>query len=261
MKARMQVSQYIRFLLHSTSRFGIHSPFMYELVTRVINDRQGPEDLQEVEKIRKVLCRSDEIIRHTDFGAGHNGNIPVTGMTPLRRIARWSSVPPRYGRLLYRLVKHFQPENILEIGTSLGISTMYMSRAAGGSRIFTLEGCRNIAARAEEHFHALKMDNIQVHIGSFDHLLPVVLDEMQRVDLVFIDGNHRYSPTMRYFEMILPFTHNDSIFVFDDIYWSGGMQQAWKDITKRATASVNLCKMGIVFMKKELSRQEFCIRY
>ena len=178
-------------------------------------------------------------------------------------IVRHSSVSERYGRLLFRLVEYFEPRTIIELGSSVGISTLYISKAFPEANIFAIEGCSTKSEQASANFEAMKVSNIMQHIGRFDIVLPDVIEQAGKLDFAFIDGNHTYEGTIANFESLLSIAHNDTVFVFDDIHWSADMQKAWDEIADhdRVTVSIDLFRMGIVFLRKELSRQKFVIRY
>lgn len=112
----------------------------------------------------------------------------------------------------------------------MGITTAYLAGASKASNIFTLEGSKNTAAIAQENFAKLGLQNINLIHGSFDDRLPGLLLEIQKADLAFVDGNHRKIPTLQYFQQFLQKSTDQSIFIFDDIHWSSGMEEAWKEI-------------------------------
>ncbi len=255
------IRNYIKYRFLSRTKYDIHPPFLFDLVTKVFEDRKRYPDYIKIENLKRELIKDKREISVLDFGAGSSidtGNLKVVG-----KIARYSSKPKRYARLLYRLIKYFQPDTILELGTSLGISTAYMALAKPNSKVITIEGCPNISAIANETFNKLNIWNIKLKTGEFDTVLPDVLVETGKLDFVFIDGNHRKEPTIKYFEMCLDKAHNNSVFVFDDIHWSQGMTEAWESICSHpsVTLSVDIFAMGLVFFKKELSKEHFIVKY
>lgn len=144
------------------------------------------------------------------------------------------------------------------MGTSLGISTLYQAKADGRARVITLEGCPEIAAVAQENFKRLKANNIELMTGNFSTTLPQALRKMQRIDYVFFDGNHRKTATLNYFHEALKYAHEGSVFVFDDIYWSQEMMEAWEEIKAhpQVTLTIDIFYMGIVFFRKEQVTKE-----
>jgi predicted O-methyltransferase YrrM len=203
------------------------------------------------------------MIEITDFGAGSKHRSYEHRFERVSAIAVKSSVNEKYGRLLFRLVEYFWPERIIELGTSLGISTLYMAMANPGAQVFTVEGCTTKSEQASANFRELKVKNIDLQIGRFDLILPDLIKKAGKLDFAYIDGNHTFEATMYNFNALMEIAHNDTIFVFDDIHWSSGMEQAWSKISdhKNVTVSIDLFRFGIVFLKKELSPQKFVIRF
>ena len=195
------------------------------------------------------------------------GQASVTSKTNQRSvasIAKNAAKPKKFGQLLYRMVKKYQPDTIIELGTSLGITTSYLSIAKPHTKIITMEGSPAIAAAAKENFKELKLDNISLAEGNFDHTLSSVLSDLPPVDFCFIDGNHRQEPTVRYFQQLLPKMGNDSILIFDDIHWSKEMEQAWETIKQHdaVRCSIDLFFIGIVFFRQGFKeKQHFEIRF
>ncbi len=254
------IREYLKYRFSSRTKFDIHPPFLFDLVTKVFEDRKRYPDYIRVEKLKRDLLKDKRKIEVQDFGAG--SSVDKGHLKEIGRIARYSSKPKKYARLLYRLVKYFQPETILELGTSLGFSTAYMALAKPDAKILTIEGCPNISAMAKENFNNLNINNMQLITGEFDKVLPEVLAGI-KADFVFIDGNHRKEPTINYFEQCMAKAHNDSVFIFDDIHWSQGMTEAWEYICRRpsVTLSVDIFAMGLVFFRKELSKEHFIVKY
>jgi len=254
---------YMKHIFTMRSSFRIHSPFVYSIYKYVISDRSSNPDFAHVEALRKDLLSKYQFIKKVDLGAGA-GNLPLyQRFARVKDIARKSSVSPRKGELLYRLVSFFKPVTIVELGTSFGISTMYMALGCRKSHIITMEGCHDTALIAIRNFHRLGLSNIETVTGTFDEKLPEVLDKLGKVDLVFIDGNHKKEATIHYFDMCLDHMQNDTIIVFDDINWSKGMNDAWKNIREHPSVkvSIDLFHLGMVFFRKELSKEDFILRF
>lgn len=241
---------------------GIHSPFVYDFIKEVLNKKDQPFALQQVEQLRNSLKENDSTIKVEDFGAG--SFTQKTKQRKISEIARSAAKPAKYARVLYHLVNHYSCRNIIELGTSLGISTSYMALGNSAARVITCEGSPAIAGLSREHFKQLQLNNITVLTGEFSQTLPQALKEMPSVDLFFIDGNHRLEPTVQYFNQVLPHIHNDSIVVFDDIHWSKEMETAWEQIKQHDAISetIDIFFLGIVFFRKEQKvKQHFTIRY
>ena len=262
MKKARAIFKYLAYRFKAKGRHGVHSPFVYNFMHEVLHNTSPQPEILQVEELANELRGSRKMIEVTDFGA-FTGNKKFT--TRFRRvgdIARLSGTPSRTGRLLFNMLRYYQPEHVLELGTSFGISTLYMALAGEKAKVTTIEGCANTAEIAQKNIGSMKLQNIAIHVGEFGSLLNKVIETMPKLDFVFIDGNHRKEPTLKYFETCLTKIHNDTVIVFDDIYWSKGMEQAWKQIKSHpeVTVSIDLYRIGIVFFRKELSKQDFVLR-
>lgn len=262
-KITFQIKSFLNYKFKAINIHHLHSPFAYELVKDVVNDRQCYPDYKRVDLIRKKLYRNLTEIEVTDFGSGAGEKEYSSCFKSIDSIYQNNSIRPKYGKLLYRIVKHLQPENILELGTSLGISTVCLALAAPEASVITVEGSKGIATRAAVNFAKLGIKNIKQETGNFDNVLEPILNNVPKIDFAFIDGNHRKDPTINYFESFLEKSHNDTVLIFDDIHWSADMNEAWNIICnhKSVTLTLDLFQFGIVFFKKELSKQNFIISY
>ena len=239
---------------------GMHSPFVFDFITKILNDKTGYSDYDKVEGIRRKLFYDETRLKIEELGAGSTSG--KTNLRSVASIARHAVKSKKYGQLLYRIVKYYQPGTIIELGTSLGVTSGYFSLANPAARIFTLEGAPQIAAVAKQNFRTLELKNIKLVEGNFDYTLPAVLYQVPRIDLVFIDGNHRKEPTENYFHWLLSKIHNDTILIFDDIHWSQEMEEAWEHIKSHLAVrcSIDLFFLGIVLFRQEFkARQHFKI--
>lgn len=229
---------------------------MYELAEEVIFDKRDFYAFDDIDFIRSQLLQNHHIIDVKDYGAGSKSN--ATNRRKISEIVKNAATPEKVGMLLFRLVNYFKPNTILELGTSLGIGTLYHAFAAPKSQIYTIEGCPNTATIARQSFDLLKLSNIHSKVGRFEEQLQPTLEEIKRLDYAFLDGNHRKDATLQYFEQCLPFAHSDSIFVLDDINWSADMQAAWKAVKAhpKVTLTIDLFRLGIVFFRAEQAEKE-----
>ncbi len=254
---------YLNYLLRAKTLHGTHSAFVYEFYQKVIAGDHEYYDFAPIEHLRSMLLKSDEEIEVVDFGAGakHFDKLSVTKRN-VKDIAAKSAIPAKQGRMLFRLVNFMQPKTMLEIGTSLGISTLYQAKACPNADFITMEGSLETAKLAAKNFHLLKSNNIKQVTGNFDETLPQVLKTLPALDYVFFDGNHKKEPTLSYFKQCLPLASDNCVFVFDDIRWSNGMYQAWKEIIKEpsATVTIDLFSFGLVFFRKGQVKQHFTLK-
>jgi predicted O-methyltransferase YrrM len=257
-------AKYLRYYLTASNGkgHGMHSPFVFDFIIKVLNDKTAYGDYAKVEALRRKLLNDHTAIIVEDFGAG--SAVSKTNERTIASIARHAAKPKKYGQLLYRMIKKYQPQTIVELGTSLGITSSYLSLAKPEARLVTLEGSTEIAKQAKMNFDVLQLKNIELTEGNFDNSLPSVIDRLRSVDFAFIDGNHRREPTERYYQQLLPGLHNDSILIFDDIHWSREMEEAWETIKNNdaVRCSIDLFFIGIIFFRQEFrEKQHFVIRF
>ncbi len=216
----------------------------------------------KIEAIRHKLLCDETVLQVEDFGAGSTSGL--TNKRTVKRIASTSLKPKKYAQLLYRIVQKYQPNTIVELGTSLGITTSYLASAAPLSHVFTFEGSSAIAEQSNSVFQQLQIHNISLIKGPFQETLPSKLEEINQIDFAFLDGHHQYEATVRYFECLLPKIPESGIVILDDIHWSKGMEQAWEEIRRnpRVKISIDLFFVGILFFRSEQFEQEhFTLRF
>lgn len=265
MYSRFQlIKKYLNYYFSASNSkgHGMHSPFVFEFITKLLNDKTDYPEYSKVETLRKQLLRNKTVLEIEDLGAG--SSMVKAKQRSIASIAAHAAKPKKYGQLLFRMIRHYQPETILELGTSLGITTSYLSLAKPDAKLITMEGAKEIADVAKQNFKASDQKNIELIEGNFDDILPAVVSPLSAVDFAFIDGNHRQEPTERYFHQLLQKVHNNSILVFDDIHWSREMEAAWKTIELNpvVTCSIDLFFIGIVFFRKEFKeKRHFFIRF
>jgi predicted O-methyltransferase YrrM len=241
---------------------GIHSPFVFDFVKNVLNDKQSYPPYQSIEKIRKKLLADSTLIEVEDFGAG--SSVIKTNKRVVSAIAASSLKPKKYAQLLYRIVKYYKPDTIVELGTSFGITTAYLASANPISKVYTCEGSGGIASIAKQNFELLHLHNIALATGDFKDSFSPLLSKIPTVDFGFVDGNHRKVPTVDYFIQLLKHTIPASILVFDDIHWSAEMEEAWETIKRhpQVTLTIDLFFIGLVFFNTDFNhKQDFIIRF
>lgn len=256
--------KYLQYYLSASNGkgHGTHSPFLFSFITKVLNDKKKYPAYDNVEDLRRTLLNDNTLLEVNDIGAG--SSYKQTNRRTVSSIAKNAAKPKKYGQLLYRIMQFYKPGTILELGTSLGITTSYIASARPDVQIVTIEGVPSVAAKARANFQTTGLDNISVVEGNFDEKLSPVLHLMSTVDFAFIDGNHRKEPTERYFQQLLTKVNNDSILIFDDIHWSGEMEQAWSSIKTHPAVrcSIDLFFIGIVLFRQEFKeRQHVSIRF
>jgi predicted O-methyltransferase YrrM len=266
LKMSKQSETALRFLRHrirAKSKFDLHSPFVYRIYAQILNDKSGYDEFRSIEKLRVRLLKDQGYIKMSDLGAGA-GDIPwCHRIVPVKKVVKRSCVKPADGQLLFRMARHFRPAVMVELGTSLGMSTIYLAMGNPQGQITTIEGCQETAAVARKNFELLGLSNVRQVTGSFEDILPGLLQKIGKVDLFFIDGNHRKKPFLQYFYQCLQHIHDDSVLILEDIHWSEEMEEAWKEIRNHpsVTITIDLFRMGLVFFKEGLSKEDFILHF
>lgn len=261
LKAALEQSyRYFKYYLKSKTRFSVHSPFVYDLLTKVIRKQEPKSTFKDILNLKSDLNKRTDRIVVADFGAG--SHIQNGKEKSISSIAKNAAKPHYVAKILYALVKHFRPNNLLEFGTSLGVSSAYMAHGHKADRHITLEGCPETAKVAQQNLDKLGHDHIKVVVGEFGKTLPELLQAVNQLDFVFFDGNHQYQPTLDYFNACLAKKHENSVFVFDDIHWSKAMEQAWEAIQNHpeTRVTIDLFWIGLVFFKTDQASEDFILR-
>ncbi len=257
--------KYIQYKVQSSNGkgHGVHSPFVFNFITQVLNDQRTFYSFNAIEDLREKLKSNQTVLTIEDFGAGSRVNSHY--QRSVASIAKSALKPAKFSQLLFRMVNYYQPSTILELGTSLGITTSYMACANTQAKVITMEGASEIANVAAGNFQSLHLNNIRIIEGNFDETLDNALQGIpQKIDFAFLDGNHRKDPTIKYFHALLPKVHEYSILIFDDVHWSKEMEEAWEYVKhhEAVTLSIDLFFIGIVFFRKEnKEKQHFTIDF
>ena len=242
---------YLHYLVSAKTAHHLHSPFLYELYTQVILNNDNYYAYSKMSSVRQELMQNQSVLNVTDLGAG--SKVFLSNKRSVSDIAKHGMTKPKYAMLLFRLVEHFQCKNILELGTSLGLTTMYLAAPNPESVVLSFEGSSDLCNVANEQIRRRGFNNVEIIPGNFDVTFQDRVSQLNQIDFLFLDGNHRKEPTLRYFECALKKKHADSVFVFDDIHWSKEMYSAWTEVKNHSevTLSIDLFQFGIVFFRKE----------
>jgi predicted O-methyltransferase YrrM len=259
-----QIKAYLKFLWHSKNEHAVHSPFVFTLITKCFYDKKPKPEYALLKKYRNALLANKNTIQVTDFGAG--SKVFKSNERQVSKIAQKAGISEKRAQLLFRICNYFQPEHVLEIGTSLGLATSALalgSRTIGTkAKITTLEGCPETAKIAQKQFQEFGFTNIDSIVTEFENYLSDPRLSTFDFRLIYFDGNHSKKATLNYFELLLPTVHNDSVWIFDDIHWSAEMEEAWEIIKKHPKVSVTIdtFQWGLVFFRYEQPKEHFVIR-
>ena len=255
------IKSYIKFLFHSKNEHGVHSPFVFDLVTKCFYDNTKYPEYKVLKSYRKSLLENKNTIEVTDFGAG--SRVFKSNTREISKIAQTAGITPKNAELLFRIVRYFQPKSVLEIGTSLGLATSALSLGNEKSKIITLEGCPNTQKQAQIQLQEQNSNfqNIEFVNTEFSNYFKTLDLSPITHDLIYFDGNHSKKATLAYFEALLPTISNDSVWIFDDIHWSADMEEAWEIIKNHPKVSVTIdtFQWGIVFFRAEQEKEHFII--
>ncbi len=251
-----RILSYLKFLYRSGNAHGLHSPFVYSLYTTGLNQKINNSDFVEIENLRASFLNDPREIEVKDFGAGSQKM--KSSKRAIRSIAKNSVSGHHKCLILYKLVQHLKPHNILELGTSLGISTQYLSSGHPGSKIISIEADKNLAELASEHLK----DKVEVINNTFQQALSMQAVLNLNPDFIFIDGDHRGESLINYVDSILEFASEECCIVIDDIYWSEDMNRGWNKLKndERFGISIDLFHFGLLFTRSKQPKQHFDLR-
>jgi len=254
------IKSYLKFLWNSKNEHGVHSPFVFNLVTKCFYDKTKYAEYSILKNYRNSLLENNETIEVTDFGAG--SKVFKSNTRAINQIASNAGISKKRAELLFRIINYFKPSTTLEIGTSLGLATSALSTGNKKAEITTLEGCAQTSSVAKNQFETFNLNNINLVTTEFSNYLKNSQLSIINYQLIYFDGNHSKAATLEYFELLLPTITNESVWIFDDIHWSKDMEEAWESIQKhpKVTVTIDTFQWGIVFFRQEQPKEHFVIR-
>ena len=253
----------------NTGGEGVHSPYLFEWVRMVMSDKHAYRVWEDIESVRARMLVSDQVVEFVDYGSGvgRKGE-GAKGEKRVKDIAKGSLARAKYAQMLFRLVNwlghQLREENrgltIVELGTSLGVTTAYLAGVDTRDKVYTYEGCEAVAKIAKENWNVLGMNNISCLVGPID--AEQLRGGFGYIDVAFVDANHTYEASMRYFDVLAQKVHEKSVVVMDDIHHSEEMERAWKEICadERVTSTIDLYQMGLVFFDKHYWKRNYRMR-
>lgn len=253
-----RIRETFAFYRRAQTKYQLHSPFIFGLADAVLEDRRLFYAYRDVEAVREAMINSKTMLSVTDFGTGADKQPGTEQTKVLGQLVRRAASSPEQGRRLFRLVNWAQPTTMLELGTGAGVGAMYMAAAAREAKFVSLEGSAALAGVSRANLDLLGLKKTQIISGAFEKTLPEALSLLSSVDFIYIDGNHRTAPTLQYFEQCLPFAHDRTVFVFDDIHWSPEMSEAWRQLQThpRTTLTVDLYDLALVFINPDFKEKQ-----
>lgn len=257
---QFQIKSYLKFLWHSKNEHGVHSPFVFSLLTKCFYDKKKHLAYSILTNYRKALLENKKHIEVTDFGAG--SRVFKSNSRQISKIAKTAGISRKRAELLFRIVNYFQPSTILEIGTSLGLATSALALGNPNAKITTLEGCTETANQCQLQLRKFNINNVDLVVTEFHSYLETCNLQSTTCNLIYFDGNHSKSATLEYFELLLPTITNETVWIFDDIHWSIEMEEAWRIIQNhpKVTVTIDTFQWGLVFFRREQEKEHFVIR-
>jgi predicted O-methyltransferase YrrM len=255
-----QIKAYLKFLWDSKNEHAVHSPFVFSLLTKCFYDKKTKPEYEILKNYRKALLKNKNFIEVTDFGAG--SKVFKSNKRQISKIAQTAGISPKRAELLFRVSNYFQPQNILEIGTSLGLATSALALGNPKANVITIEGCPNTASIAKNQLNEFDCKNVENVISEFESFLISENLQASNYNLIYFDGNHSKRATLAYFDLLLPTIDNDTIWIFDDIHWSEEMEEAWESIKNhpKVKVTIDTFQWGFVFFRREQPKEHFIIR-
>ncbi len=256
MKHIIKLVKLIEFYIKAQTYKDFDNTEISQLIYNILELNDSHYKIAEIENIRKKLKKDTRILKIHDLGAG--STFSKSNTKSVKSIANSALSPKWQCHLLYKTINEFLPQKIIEIGTSLGISTAYIAVGNPRATVTTIEGAEAIASIAMENFSKLRLNNIKQVYGNFNHTLPVILKNITKVDFAFIDGNHTKEATIDYFSQIKSKSDKNTVMILDDIHWSKGMEEAWEYVKSQKSVKVTLdfFSFGIVLFDRRFGNNE-----
>lgn len=249
---------FLKYILTAKGPDRVHSPFVFNLYYYHLKNRNLFYDFKRIEDFFKQKEQDKSTIQANDLGAGtkHHSNRRVVG-----KLTKTSSIPAKWGEVLFKIANQVKPQNTLELGTAFGKSTAYIKSGFKQMKLTSIEGDSSVYNVAIKNLKDLKITGATIENTDISTFIKE-LDEQEKYDYLFLDANHTYNATTTYFNMLLPHINNKAVVIVDDIYWSKEMTLAWKEICKhsRCTVCIDLFRMGIIFMDRTQEKEYFKLR-
>jgi predicted O-methyltransferase YrrM len=196
----------------------------------------------ELLPFREETKNSKRKIEVTDFGAGSKR---LGNSRTIQSIYKTSVANRKWQRFMHQLIVDKKAVEILEMGTSLGFSTVYLSQATKG-KVTTIEACPATYDEAKNLFDKLEVSNIEAVNDTFSNYFEDV--EKKKFDFIYLDGHHDGEAVLQYIEQLKPSMAQSTLILVDDIRWSAGMFAAWNKllVDDYFSEKNDLFRMGIL---------------
>lgn len=234
--------------------FGVHSPFVFSLITKVIEEKCQYYRFFDIEVMRKkLLFNNTNVIYHDKQNQGKLKSRSVS------QIVRREAIKPKHGKLLFRLANYFKSESILQIGSGAGLSTLYLTSYSHNLKCIVLENMAELADIARMATDGEAINKIDIRVGEYRKTLPKAIEEMGNLDLVFFNTQYEQQDNQWLFYECMKHADNETIFVFNGIKDNRKMRELWGEIksSPNVTVTLDLYSIGIVLFNKKLYKRDY----
>lgn len=254
-----QILAYISHWFRQVDEHSLHSPFLFEFYSDLVKNL-NQESIREIELLRNKLLNDQSIIDFQELGAG--SRINKSNQRKVSSIAKFSTTPIKFSIFLKELITKYKYSRVLELGTSFGLNTLYMSDNKNID-LTTIEGEPSIAKMAKSHFEQFNRMNINLINSSIDEVISSGKLGNIKWDMIYMDANHSYVPTLKYFNYFITKLNNFGVIVIDDIHWSKGMSKAWHEIKTKPEVSltIDLFEAGLVFINENYPKEDYILKF
>jgi hypothetical protein len=227
--------------------YGVHSPFVYDLITQVIEEKCYFYAYRNISLIRLQLLQNEQFV--------HYKGKRITVKKALRRYG----ISKKEGELLFRLTNYFKPHTILCIGSSLGLIPLYLTRYDSTVQCITLESEPDFANQAMCFLRREENPSLQIQIGSISETVPESIVQFQRIDCIYINKNVEINDLEVIFTQCFPYVHDTAFCVLAGIRSSKEKYHYWKQLCQHpnVTVTIDLFYTGILFFKPDLHKRVY----
>lgn len=245
--------EYIKYFLISKGRHAFHSPFVYDFKDKCLKQKINKTFLELHRNQKEALKKDTSSFEMNDFGAGSHTLGKVRRVNEVYRSAATKGI---FLEVLAKMTNYYKPKKVLELGTSLGVGTLALSY--GSEQVITVDACEVTQSFAQKYFPKTSTE-VQFVTDNFSHFIE---NDTAVYDLIFVDGHHDGKALKMYLKLLEKNSHDETIFILDDIRWSKSMLRAWKEIIQDTNyhLSMDLFKFGVVLKRHHQQKQHFVVR-
>ena len=221
------ISSWLKYLLQRKSKYNIHSPFVFDFVTKVLNDHGSNRDYDTIMRIGRLLDKK----KHISFAKR------------------------KRSRLLYRVIQHYEPDSVVSFGSITALNATALALGNLQTKVY-LEQSEDFL----ETLNAMGVINVRlIQPAEFDS------EHFRRLNtgFVFFGRDSFEDDTWDYLTDCLNYKTADSVFIFEGIHHNRDIEDAWEEIKADEDVSVtfDLYSIGMVFFREGIEKQDFVLKY